>query len=192
MKTIYFTVSIVLFGCSSEKQVDSTTDTAVEPAEIISPTLGDWKFSALEFSEDACNFDLSELYSTTAFEANVYTLTEVTDTQVQYVDLYNITFACDRDGNVITCPSTFTFALETYNDEEGNLVVDEDGNAIPPDATNTITTEFVTTFTAAESGTLRATMTASCEGEDCEGIYADAGVTDNPCSSSLSGITTLQ
>ena len=192
MKIIYFTLSIVLFGCSSEKQMDSAADTAVDPEEIISPTLGDWKFSALEFSEDACNFDLSELYSTTAFEANVYTLTEVTDTQVQYVDLYNINFACDRDGNVITCPSTFTFAFETYTDEEGSLVVDEDGNPIPPEATNTINTEFVTTLTSAESGTLRATMNASCEGQDCEGIYAAAGVTDNPCSSSLSGISTLQ
>lgn len=196
MKPIYLTLPIVLLACTPDKGLDTASnndsDTATETAESIVPTLGDWKFSELEYSQDACNFNLSELYSVAAFESNVYTLTEVTDTQVQYVDLFDITFDCDRDGSVITCPSTFTFAFETYNDEEGNPVVDEDGNLVAPDATNTINTEFVTTFSSAELGSLSATLTASCEGEDCQKIYADAGVSDNPCSSSLSGKTSLQ
>ncbi len=195
MKLVCFTLPIIFLACSPDKQVDTASDTGVDDGDTsqdIVPTLGDWKFSELVYSQDACLFNLSELYSVAAFESNVYTLTEVTDTQAQYVDLFDITFSCDRDGNVITCPSTFTFAFDTYNDEDGNLVVDEDGNPVAPDATNTINTEFVTTFSSSELGSLSATLTASCEGEDCQSIYAEAGVSDNPCSSSLSGKTSLQ
>ena len=187
MSLFYCIISTMLLGCS-EKQ----TDTAAEDVGTIEPTLGDWKFSALAYSQDACFFDLSELYSVAAFESNVYTLTEVSETQAKYVDLYGITFDCAREGNVVTCPSTFTFAFETYNDENGDPVVDEEGNPVAPDATNTITTEFVTTFSAPDQGTLSATLTASCEGQDCEGIYSQAGVTENPCTSLLSGSTSLQ
>ena len=188
MKPIYFTMPIVLLACSPDKG----SDTATETADVVLPALGNWKFSELEYSQDGCNFNSTAIYSVAAFESNVYTLTEVTDTKAHYVDLFDLTFNCDRDGNVITCPSTFTSAIATYNDEEGNPVVDEDGNPVAPDATNTINTEFVTTFSSAELGTLSATLTASCEGEDCATIYEDAGVLDNPCASSLSGKTSLQ
>lgn len=196
MKPFYFTLPIFLLSCSPDKELDTAShtgsDTATEAEESIIPTLGDWKFSELEYAQDACNFNLTEAYSIAAFESNVYTLAEVSDTQVQFIDLYDVAFNCGRDGNTITCPSTFTVAPETYNDEEGNPVVDEDGNLVAPDATSTIDTDFVMTFSSAELGSLSATLTASCEGEDCQRIYADAGVSDNPCSSSLSGKTSLQ
>ena len=195
MKPICVTLPIILLACSSEKESDTAShtgsDTATE-SEVIVPKLGNWKFTELEYTQDACQFNSTDIYSVVAFETNVYTLTEVTDTQLYYVDLYDNNFSCDRDGNVITCPSTFTYAVETYNDEDGNPVVDDDGNPVAPDATNTISTEFVTTLTSEESGTLRASLTASCEGEDCQNIYADAGVLDNPCFSTLSGNTSLQ
>lgn len=190
MNHINFTFLLLLVACSSDKQLDTASEVATQ--EPIEPTIGDWKFSDLEYTQDDCNFNMSELYSVSSFESNVYTLTEVSATQAQYVDQFGTTFDCDRYGNVVSCPSMFTFALETYNDENGEPVVDEEGNPVAPDATNTVNTEFVTTFSSAELGALNATLTASCDGEDCARIYADAGVTENPCTSFMTGITSIQ
>ena len=185
-------LAIALLACSAEKETDTASDTEVDTEHAITPTLGDWKFSELEYTDDGCNFDQTEIYSIAAFETNVYTLTEVSDTQAYYVDSNGLDFNCVRDGSVITCPGTFSYAIETYNDENGNPVVDEEGNPVAPDATNTITTEFVTTMSSAELGTLNASLSASCEGEDCQSVYENAGVAENPCYSTLSGITSLQ
>ena len=192
MKTIHFALPLLLIACSGGKPADTGSDTAADNNEDITPALGDWVFTDLAYTVDGCNFNQTDIYSTTAFESNVYTLNSITDTEAQYVDSFGTTFDCSREEAVITCPSTLTFAFETYNDDDGNPVVDADGNPVAPDATNTVTTEFVTTSTSASTATLSATLTASCAGEDCQSIYEDAGVTDNPCGSTLTGNSVLQ
>ena len=192
MKISTIFLPIALLACSAEKETDTSSDATPHTEDAIDPILGDWKFSELVYTEDGCNFDQTEVYSIAAFEANVYTLTEVSDTQAHYVDINGIEFNCVRDGLAITCPSTFSFATESYNDENGDLVVDDQGNPVAPDASNTITTEFITTMSSAELGTVNASLSISCEGEDCQSVFADAGIAENPCSSTLSGITSLQ
>ena len=189
MKALNIALPLLLISCTADKQTDTAADiTDVAPT----PTLGDWTFTNLVYSEDSCNFGSNEVYSVASFEANVYTLLSLTDSVAQYVDANGLEFTCSVDGAVITCPSTFTYNFESFNDENGEPVVDEDGNPVDPDATNTITTNFVTTLSTAESGTLSATLSATCEGEDCEQVFANAGATENPCSSTLSGDTSLQ
>gem|GEM_PF-5563418 len=177
-------LTMLVLGCS-DKTSDSAEDT-------LTPTEGEWRFSELAYTDDACNLADTAFYSTASFESNVYTLTNLSDTEVSYVDNYDIVFDCTRNGSVITCPNSFTGAVESYNDQDGNVVVDDNGNPVVPDATNTIETLFISTLTSADAGTLSATITTTCEGEDCALVWESAGVMDNPCSSSLSGNTSLQ
>ena len=189
MKVLNTTLLLLLISCTADKQTDTATEiTDVAPT----PTLGDWTFSNLVYSEDSCNFGSTEVYSVASFEANVYTLLSVTDSEAQYVDANGLEFNCTVDGAVITCPSTFTYNVPSYTDENGEIVVDEEGNPVVPDATNAITTDFVTQLTTDESGTLHAVLTATCEGEDCQQVFAGSGATENPCSSTLIGDTRLQ
>ena len=161
-------------------------------SDALTPTEGEWRFSELAYTDDACNLADTTFYSTASFESNIYTLTNVSDTEVSYVDNYDIAFDCTRDGSVIACPNSFTGPVESYNDQDGNVVVDDNGNPVVPDATNTIETLFITTLTSADAGTLSATITTTCEGEDCALVWESAGVIDNPCTSNLSGNTSLQ
>ena len=186
MKFILTTLPVFLIACSGDKESDSAI---IE--ETFTPTEGIWKFEDLSYDEDNCNFANTPLFSVSAFESLEYTLTNISDTEVQFVDTNDYTFDCTRDAEVVSCPSTIVNDVTTYNDADNNPVLDEQGNPVDPDATNTITTEFVTTFSA-DVGTLSATLSGSCEGADCDAVYESYGATANPCSSSLSGVIRLQ
>ena len=176
--------STLVLSCS-DKTSESTED-------ALTPTEGEWRFAELAYTDDACNLADTAIYSTASFESNVYTLTNVSDTEVMYVDNYDIVFDCTRDGTVITCPNAFTGAVESYNDQDGNVVLDDNGNPVVPDATNTFETLFITTLSSADAGTLSATITTTCEGEDCALVWESTGVMADPCTSKLSGNSSLQ
>ena len=184
---LIFALPILLLGCNAEKETDSAIT-----EEPFAPTEGTWKFEGLSYGEDGCNFASNPLFSVETLEARDYTLTNVSETEVRFVDDNEYTFECTRAGQQVTCPNTLVIDITTYNDADGNAVVDEQGNPVDPDATNTINTEFVSTYSTSAVGTLSASLTGSCEGADCEVVYQSFGVTDNPCYSSLSGQTLLQ
>ena len=87
----------------------------------------------------------------------------------------------------LECSTTMTNDVDTYNDSDGNPVVDENGETVDPDATITSEGVIAVTFSDAETGTYVATVTGTCEGADCDPVQESLGANGNPCTSEISG-----
>ena len=132
------------------------------------------------------------LFSATAFDALVFTLTNTSETEITLESTTLDPIACPLNGIEMTCNNSLTVDMETYNDAEGNEVVDSQGNPVAPDAATTMEAVFSMAFTDADTTTYSATLTGTCAGADCGVVLEILGITDDPCSSELAGKIELQ
>ena len=82
--------------------------------------------------------------------------------------------------------------MTTYNDENGEPVVDDEGNPVDPDAVASLDFQADVLFADSESATYTAKIEGKCEGADCEVVMSSLGISDNPCTSDLSGSILFQ
>ena len=165
-------------------------DTGTE--EAFSPTAGNWSFGDTEYSTDECNLANNAATSPAIIDALIFTLTNVSETELTLTNASGIEYTCTLDGMTMTCETSSEAEIETYNDLEGNVVTDEDGNPVDPDATRVISLQAIGTFTDANTSTYTTTVTGDCTGEDCALLASDWGITEMPCTSTYSGTFTLQ
>ena len=188
MKLHYCLIGL-LFGCTGDKEtgIDETG-----MAEAFAPTDGSWSFGETVYSSDACNMEDNATTSPAVIDALVFTLTNVSATEVTVENNAGLSLNCTLADMVLTCTNSSENELESYTDLDGNVVTDSDGNPIDPDATNSLDFESVATFTDANTATYTATLTGECTGPDCDTILRGLGITDNPCTSTYGGTFTLQ
>ena len=174
----------LLLGCTGEKE------TGME--EAFAPTAGNWSFGETAYSSDACNMENNATTSPAVIDALVFSLTNVSETEVTVENNTGLSLNCTLAEMVLTCTNSSENELESYTDLDGNVVTDTDGNPIDPDATNKLDLESVATFTDANTATYTATLTGECTGTDCDTILQGLGIADNPCTSTYGGTFTLQ
>ena len=200
MKCFYFMLPIFFLACSSEKQVDTAetqedtaSDSSAVPDEVFLPAFGNWMYSELAYTEDNCTFNAApnNRYSISTVGSIVYDLVEIAEEYVVFFESITYsTIVCSRDGNVITCTQSDAITWYAY-DENNNIIYDENDNPVFIDATSTLHADFVVTLSSVELGSLNATITMSCDGQDCDEFNSELGIT-NPCSSTITGIMSLQ
>ena len=179
----------IILACSADKETDSgveqETDSGV--VESFTPTEGSWSYDGSEYTNDNCNLVSNPLYNPTILDALVFQLSNTSETEVTFTSEAGASFACTRDDKTAVCVNSLETDVETYNDADGNPVVDEDGNPVDPDAVATLTLEADVLFTDSVSATYTAKIDGTCVGADCEAVLNSLGISDNPCSSDLSG-----
>jgi hypothetical protein len=186
MKLQYFLLLPVVFGCTGTEK-----ETGIE-MEAFAPSEGNWSFGETAYSTDECNLANNAATTTAIIDALVFTLANVSETEVTLTNAAGIDYSCSLDGMVLTCETTSETELENYTDLDGNEVTDEEGNPVDPDATTTSTLQAVATFTDANTATYSATYTGECSGADCDVILTGLGIATSPCSSEYGGTFTLQ
>ena len=175
----------LFFGCSGGDK-----DTAME--ETFAPTDGSWSFGDTSYTNDQCNLENNAATSPAVIDAIIFTLTNVSETEVTLESAAGTQWDCTLDGMTVTCNDYSEAEVEQYNDLDGNLVVDENGDPVDPDAARIIDLTAVATFTDANTATYSATLFADCSGADCDAIASDWNIAEIPCTSEYSGTFTLQ
>lgn len=179
-----FLISMIIgtfLACSEEKE----SDTGV--VDSFAPTEGSWSYDGSEYSNDGCNLVGNPLYNPTVLDALVFQLTNSSDSVLTFTSEAGAGFDCTRDGTTAVCVNSLETDVTTYNDAEGNPVVDDDGNPVDPDAVATLSFEADVIFEDAVSATYSAKIDGTCDGADCEPVLESLGIMDNPCRSDLSG-----
>lgn len=179
-----FLISIIasgFFACNAEKETDSGV------ADAFTPTEGSWSYDGSEYSNDGCNLVSNPLYNPTILDALVFQLSNTSETVLTFTSEAGASFDCTREGKNAVCVNSLETDVTTYNDADGNPVVDEEGNPVDPDAVATLSFEADVTFEDAVRATYTSTIDGTCEGADCEAVLNSLGISDNPCRSDLSG-----
>ena len=174
-------VLAAMVACSGDK------DSGTETEEAFAPTEGAWSYGDSAYANDNCNFSDNPLYNTDILDALVFTLANESDEVMTLTSQAGTAFDCTRDEMNATCTNTNEMDISSYNDADGNPVVDAEGNEVDPDATATVTLTAAVVFSDSETASYTATIEATCAGTDCPVVLDSLGVTDNPCTSDLSG-----
>jgi len=191
MKPQHTLIAFSLFvGCNGSEKDTGTEDTGT--AEAFAPTAGSWSFGDTEYATDECNLENNAASSPTVIDALIFTLANVSETELTLTNPAGLEYTCSLDGMTMTCDTSSETEIETYNDLDGNVVIDTDGNPVDPDATRTISIQAVGTFTDSDTATYAATVTGDCAGADCDELATDWGISEMPCTSTYSGTFTLQ
>ena len=127
------------------------------------------------------------MYNPTILNALVFQLSNTAETLLTFTSEAGVTFDCIRDDMTAVCVNGIETDVTTYNDADGNPVVDEEGNPVDPDAVATLSFEANATFLDAVRATYTAKIDGTCAGSDCEPVLDSLGISDNPCISDLSG-----
>ena len=180
MKHYLIPLLALTIACNGDKETDSAES-------AFAPTEGSWSPDDSAYTDDGCNLTGNPVFSTAAVDAVVFSLslTSATAGTVTVADMDPID--CTLDDMIMTCTTSLTNDVATYNDAEGNPVVDENGEEVDPDAVLTTGAVFTVTFTDSETGTYTSTVDVSCEGADCAGVQESNGVSAYPCSSTVAG-----
>ena len=180
MKLYLLPLLALAIACNGEKETDSAESAFV-------PTEGAWSPDGSEYGDDGCNLAGNPVFSTAAVDAVVFTLALTSDTTGTVTLADGDPIDCTLADMTMTCTTTLTNDVASYNDADGNPVVDENGEEVDPDAILTTGAEFVVNFTDSETGTYTSTVNVSCEGADCSGVQTSNGVSEYPCSSTVTG-----
>ena len=133
MKGLFLVLFTAAIGCGGEKDEESTDDTTsvtTDTQEDFAPTEGSWSFDDSEYTNDDCTFSSNPAYTVDVLDALVYTLTNTSDTVVTMTNDVG-TLDCTRDGMELSCETQVQEnELTTYNDADGNPVVDENGEEV--------------------------------------------------------------
>ena len=168
----------LLFGCTGDDK-----ETGME--EAFAPTEGSWSFSDAEYPSDECNMNGNVATSPDIVNALVFTLENTSGSEYTLSNAAGLSFDCTLTDMAFNCSGGSENELESYSDADGNEVVDEDGNPIDPEATTSINFSVVVTFSDADTASMVADYTGSCDGADCETVLSGLGITANPCASQL-------
>ena len=178
----YFIVPLMALaiGCSSDKDADSA-----ESAFL--PTEGNWSPNDSAYREDGCNLASNPVFNVAAVDAIVYTLALTSDTTGTITIADGDPIDCTLSDMTMTCATQLVNDVSTYNDADGNPVVDDNDEPVDPDATITSDAVITVSFTDSENGTYIAAVTGLCEGADCDPVQESLGANANPCESEISG-----
>ena len=187
---IHFFISIIVGSFIACGEEEKGTDSGVE--ETFTPTEGSWSYDGSEYSDDNCNLVSNPLYNPTLLDALVFQLSNTSDTVLTFTSEAGTSFDCTRDGMSAVCVNGIETDVTTYNDENGEPVVDDEGNPIDPDAVASLDFQADVLFTDSEGATYTAKIEGKCEGADCEVVMNSLGISDNPCTSDLSGSILFQ
>ena len=174
--SITLPVLAFLAACGGDKEEETFT-----PAE------GNWSYDGSEYANDGCNLQSNPIYSTDVLDAIVFSLANTSETVMTLTSDAGANFECTRDGTSATCEDSIVTEVNTYNDSDGNQVVDENGDPVDPDAVATLAYVATITFTDAETASYTASLDGTCEGADCGVVLTSLGIEEAPCSSELSG-----
>ena len=180
MKYLLLPLVALAVACNSDKETDSAES-------AFAPTEGSWSPDDSAYGDDGCNLASNPVFSIAAVDAIVYTLTLTSETTGTLAIAGADPFDCTLADMTMTCSTTLTNDVTTYNDADGNPVVDENGEEVDPDATLNSEGVITVTFTDGENGTYVATVTGLCEGADCDAVQQSMGADANPCVSEVSG-----
>ena len=187
---IHLFISIIWGSFIACGEDEKGTDSGVE--ETFTPTEGSWSYDGSEYSDDNCNLVNNPLYNPTILDALVFQLSNTSDTVLTFTSEAGTSFECTRDGTSAVCVNGIETDVTTYNDENGEPVVDDEGNPVDPDAVASLDFQADVLFADSESATYTAQIEGKCEGADCEVVMSSLGISDNPCTSNLSGSILLQ
>jgi len=163
MKLISLAALSLLAGCASSSIV---------------PTEGDWKYLALEYTEDSCGASEIPATSVTTLETLAISLL-LTDDGFSLATPDGDPVELTLDGNDFVGEASLSSTVSGWEDADGNVVDAEIVLTLGGDVTGSFTDENNATFEANLQGT--------CEGDACADYLNQAGITEDPCTSIIVG-----
>jgi|GEM_PF-4923254 len=147
------------------------------------PTEGEWKYSGLEYTVDSCGS------------------ADAPATAITTLETLNISLVLTDDGFTLATPDGDPVELTLDGDEfvgETSLSwtvsgwQDADGNDVEAEIVLTLGGDVTGSFVDENNATFEANFQGTCEGDACADYLTAAGITEDPCTSILSGDMTAQ
>ena len=150
---------------------------ACTSGEIV-PTEGEWKYVALEYTEDSCGAADAPATSVTTLETLAISLV-LTDDGFTLATPDGDPVELTLDGDEFAGEASLSWTVSGWQDADGNEVEAEIALTLGGDVTGSFVDENNATFEANLQGT--------CEGDACADYLAAAGITEDPCVATLVG-----
>lgn len=167
-----FLLALPVIGCDGSKDdtgEPDTTDTDTTTDDSITPAEGEWYGGDEVIGKDTCNF--GDDGKDTGGDDEPVTLTLTSDSTFTLTDDDKFNVSCSFE-------TTGTFTCDDQSEVS-------DFTVHGVDAILTMTQSFGGTFTSSTEGTINLSISATCEGADCDFVSKQGGIT-LPCTTEMS------